>query len=219
MPWNISASLQGSRQGSAVQSRALALSSATRLPPSAGDSSAVAFSGAPFILPGRHSRLASVSPLLSRSRASGIERLGSLRGLDEENEEALLGENRESVPQSDDKDFEFFGAYANIATQTAADSQWMKKALDTESLNFLDYVKAAIKGVDADLGEDDISPRAGQLEPKHITFAALLPPAENSKLVAAQGFHHLLDLASRNLMSVAQTSGFGDIILSPLSGL
>jgi hypothetical protein len=42
-----------------------------------------------------------------------------------------------------------------------------------------------------------------------ITFAELLPPKRHTDIVAAQAFHHLLVLATKGFLSVAQEGGFG----------
>lgn len=44
-----------------------------------------------------------------------------------------------------------------------------------------------------------------------ITFHELVRPGENSALVAAQAFHHVLLLAAKNLVYVSQDEDYGTI--------
>lgn len=120
-----------------------------------------------------------------------------------------------AADDEDNDDFQLYGPAAAVDTQTAAQSQWMRAALNQESTNFLDFVRAEIftrmaasaegQGVEiSELAEDD--------EGKMVTFEGLLPPGEHSKIVAAQAFHHVLTLASKGLVVVKQEDEeFGEI--------
>ena len=109
-------------------------------------------------------------------------------------------------------EFEMFGPAAYVDTQTAAASQWVRKILDQESGNFLEFVQAAMaerRGAD----EGDGGGEAG----RGITFEELLPPEENSRVVAAQGLLHVLTLATRRVLAVEQEGDFGPIWLDSVA--
>ena len=165
----------------------------------------------PTSLPGsldrRVSRLTSASPLLGR----GTHRLGSLDLNSHDNEDDLLGGRL----MSDDpalEDFQLYGPAAAVDTQTAAQSQWVKAALDQESTNFLDFVKGELETSGEDEDDDELGGTGAQT--KRVTFHQLLPPNQHSKLVAAQAFHHVLALATKGLLKVEQEGGYGPIELA-----
>ncbi|KAL5317450.1 hypothetical protein ACEPPN_014545 [Leptodophora sp. 'Broadleaf-Isolate-01'] len=98
-------------------------------------------------------------------------------------------------------DFEIFGAAAGVDTQTAGSSQWMKDVMDRESNNFFEYVKNTIEEKSTDeLGDDD------DAEPQQmtVTFEELFVPENNSCIVAAQAFYHILSLATKRKVWVDQ---------------
>jgi hypothetical protein len=183
MPWNISTSLNSFRLGSSSLPRG----------PSRQSS----------ILLGRPgSRLTSASPLLGRGR---------IFDEDEANRTHLSpsrDEDSTSVIGADE--FEAFGPSAAVDTQTAQNSQWIAEALETESFNFLEFVRASAAEAseamedqetkDADDGEEEDTK-------KWVGFEALFPPRENYRIVAAQAFYHVLSLATKNLLSVRQEEG------------
>lgn len=109
-------------------------------------------------------------------------------------------------------DFELFGPAAQVDTQTAEQSQWQRSVLVGESANFLAFVKTAIEAAAAN---DDLPGAAQTEEPsgldRSIDFETLLPPAENSSIVAAQAFLHVLALGTRNMLRVRQEEDFGAI--------
>lgn len=82
------------------------------------------------------------------------------------------------------------------------ESQAAVAALDVESHNFFDFVAAGV----ATMQRVDEEANA-------ITFATLLPPEEHRKDVAAQAFLHVLTLASRELIEVAQEADGGNITI------
>ncbi|MCJ1249630.1 hypothetical protein MMC30_006856 [Trapelia coarctata] len=216
MPWNIAASLhgsrQGSRQGSMARGRGPAFSSSIGggFPPSAGGPS----SAGPFLsgLPGSFDRRASrllttgASPLVGR----GQHRPSSLDlGFHDDEEELLGGRLRSDDPALEE--FELYGPAAGVTTQTAAESQWVRAALDQESTNFFDFVKAQLGGGDADeMGEEQ-----GR---ESIAFQELLPPSQHTKIVAAQAFLHVLVLAGKGLLHVQQIVGYGPIHMGVAAG-
>ena len=147
----------------------------------------------------RASRIPSASPLLGR----GQQRYSSLELPIPDDDEDLLGGRRQSDEQALEE-LEPYGPGAAVDTQTAADSQKVRSALDQEANNFLGFVEAKIATIPApeDDEEDELS---GPHESKtSITFEELLPPGQNTKIVAAQGFYHVLALATKGLLNVKQ---------------
>lgn len=119
-----------------------------------------------------------------------------------------------SVGGKDDDEFELFGPAALVDTQTAAASQWVRQSLDQESSNFLGFVQTAIAERNA---KEDMPER--EEPPREITFEELLPPAENSRTVAAQGLLHVLTLTTRRLLAVDQDEDFGPIRMVPVDSI
>lgn len=129
------------------------------------------------------------------------------------------------------QDFELFGAAAGVDTQTAADSQWVRNVLDRESNNFFEYVKNSIdekfgaaEDEDAEVDElsDDFdltgagsrakSKGKGKVidEERAVSFEQLFVPKQNSHVVAAQAFYHVLTLATKKKVWVRQDNGVGE---------
>ena len=116
----------------------------------------------------------------------------------------------------DDPEFQLYGPAAAVDTQTAAQSQWVAAALDTEAHNFLAFLRAEInakivaaEGAADWLEEDDV---------ETVTFQGLLPPELYSKVVAAQGLLHVLSLATKGLIDVKQEEAFGRIEIGVVAG-
>lgn len=164
-------------------------------------------------------RMTSASPLLGR----GLNSLADLERLDSQHEveashsdEELMaqyGRSDSASPEfgggqaamrSDTQEFELFGQAAQVDTQTAETSQWIRNALATETENFFVYLSTTFhereeeavaypggnvggtgKGKGIDTGE------------KWMGFEQLFNPEENSKMVAAQAFYHLLCLSTQ----------------------
>lgn len=182
-------------------------------PPSVGGpSSAGAFpSGLPGSFDRRASRLpiTGASPLVGR----GPHRPSSLDlGFHDDEEELLGGRLRPDDPALED--FELYGPAAGVATQTAAESQWVRAALDQESTNFLDFVKAQLAGGDDD-DDDDLAGEQGRAS---VAFHELLPPSRHTRIVAAQAFLHVLVLAGKGLLQVEQEVGYGPIRMEVAAG-
>ena len=121
------------------------------------------------------------------------------------------------LPLSDDQaleEFQLYGPGAAVDTQTAADSQWLRSTLNQETSNFLAFLKAQITILPSpeDGEEDEL---AGPSQPKaSISFEELLPPQQNTKIVAAQALYHVLSLATKTLITVEQDPADGPIVLS-----
>ncbi len=159
-------------------------------------------------LPRRISRLTSASPLLGRGRVSGLERLSSI---EIEEEAGLLGGRLTSDDYAGGDDYQLYGPGAAVDTQTAAQSQWMRATLDQESFNFLEFVKVGIADEQQRLPHEVEGERARE---GSVVFEKLLPPTENSKVVAAQALLHTLALATKNLLKVEQAEAYGEIRMS-----
>lgn len=208
-PWNVSGSALGSRTGSVARGLGFP-SSVGGFSVSGGRPSSVVAgrAGPPSSLDRRASRITSASPLLGR----GLARYSSL-DLPHEDDEQLIG-GRVSSPRAND-DFELFGPAAGVSTQTAAESQWIRATLDHESNNFLEFVKAEIAvritGTEEDRENTGIR--------KSVLFDELLPPAQHTKIVAAQAFHHVLALATKGLINVEQDQDYGTISLALSEGI
>ena len=208
-PWNVSSAL-GSRHGSIARGHHFA-SSVGGYPTSAGPPSSLPGIGgaAPSSLDRRASRIPSASPLNNRGR----ERYSSLELPPHEDDDELLGGRLNSSDQALD-DFQLYGPAAAVDTQTAMQSQWIKATLDQEAHNFLEFVKTEISAVPAPTNEDE-DELSGDGQPKvSVQFEQLLPPARHTRVVASQALHHILALASKNLVNVKQTEAFGPIDLS-----
>ncbi|KAF7193006.1 Meiotic recombination protein rec8 [Pseudocercospora fuligena] len=143
------------------------------------------FGGGPLnLLPSRRgSRLTSASPLLGR-------------GINPDEVNFQLSD----IQLSGEDEFELYGAAAVVDTQKAAESQWQRAALTGESSNFLEFVQSAI-----DREEEGM--RVG------IAFESLLPPANNTHIVAAQALLHVLSLGSKSVLKVEQREPFDEIWL------
>ena len=152
----------------------------------------------------------SASPLVGRGR----QRYSSLeRPLAADDHDEMLGDPRMSDNEALEE-FQLFGPGAAVSTQTAADSQWVRSALNQEASNFLAFVEAQIGAIPAaeDDEEDELS---GQPEPKaSITFEEMLPPQHNTRIVASQALYHVLALATKSLINVKQDPADGPIDLS-----
>ncbi|KAI9716762.1 MAG: hypothetical protein M1812_005102 [Candelaria pacifica] len=220
MPWNLSASGQGSQQGSSI---------------ARGRSIGGSFGGFPTSIAGpsslygqeqgsqsrRISRLTSASPLLGRGRASGLERLSSIENLENEEEAGLLGGRLASDDYGGEDGFQLYGPGAEVDTQTAAQSQWMKTTLNQESFNFLEFVKDGIIK-EQQKSPHDFDDDLALLESssnRYVMFETLLPPAQNTKVVAAQALLHTLALATKHLLGIDQFEAYGEIKLSVIANV
>lgn len=153
----------------------------------------------------RGSRLPTVSPLVGRGFEVG----------NEDDDLYLAGSNAYLGATAEDE-FELFGPAAQVDTQTAAEAQWVRAALDGESANFLEFVKAGID--EADRERATAPPRDEEDESMMgcITFEQLLPPTNNTRVVAAQGLLHVLALVTKNALVAEQGELFGPIGLRVL---
>ena len=150
----------------------------------------------------RGSRLPTASPLGGR----GFE-------IGNEDDDLHPGGSNAYLGATAEDDFELFGPAAQVDTQTAAESQWVRAALDGESANFLEFVKAGIDEADqmraaAPLGDEEDENMTGRID-----FDQLLLPTNNTRVVAAQGLLHVLSLVTKNALVAEQDETFGPISL------
>ena len=216
MPWNISASVRGSRQGSLAQGRGFP-SSAGGFPTSAAGPSNLpsAQAGIAGAFDRRASRITSASPLVGR----GPERHGDIElpQHHDDDDEALLGGRASSDDHQAMDDFQLYGPAAGVDTQTAAQSQWMKATLNQESGNFLEFIRAEIEERVRSAQQE--SADVAGISRTSIAFDEILPPEQHSATVAAQGFHHVLTLATKGLIDVEQLVGYGPIRMGLVAGI
>ncbi|KAL9108012.1 MAG: hypothetical protein Q9227_007117 [Pyrenula ochraceoflavens] len=146
--------------------------------------------GAPFLTQPRH-RISSASPLVGR----GLHRLSSLElppGSDTEigadfGFEASGPDDPFSLPQlGPGSEQSAFALEPGVGTQQ--ENKWTQAALDVESNNFFQF-----------LIQEASERRVGEIE-----FEEMLPPEEYSRVVGAQGFLHVLSLATKGLVRVRQ---------------
>lgn len=210
MPWNIGTSVRGSHQGSSVsRSRAFHFTGF----PKSGPGRLSYFGLDPNVPSRRVSRLTSASPLVGRGRSSGFERYSSLEIAQSEDEEALLGGDA-SGDQRAVAGLDLPGPSVNDESQMASESQQTIEELGRESLNFLDYVRSRIEAGQPARDEGDIDLPMESATGNFIAFHDLLQPPEDTKIVATQAFYHILALVTRNLVTVEQSTPFGDIRLT-----
>lgn len=153
----------------------------------------------------RGSRLPTASPLVGRGVA-----------IDTDDYDIRLPGSTADLGATADEDFELFGPAAQVDTQTAAESQWVRAALDGESANFLEFVKTGVDELDQQrqavpLGDEEDDSLFGTID-----FDQLLPPQSNSRVVAAQGLLHVLALVTKNTLGAEQDETFGPIGLRVL---
>jgi len=123
----------------------------------------------------------------------------------------VIGSSTKQHAASTAAEYEAFGVAAGVDTQTANDPVWLRRAMDAEAGNFLAFVQTAIEEADErPVVELEEQGQEGRQE-SWIEFEALLRPAENSRVVAAQGFMHILALGTKGVLSVRQERAFGEI--------
>lgn len=207
-PWNRSASLRGSRQGSIGQGFG---SSVGGFATSGGRLSSLPPIAGPGSLDRRASRITSASPLVGRGQGQDLE-----PEISQFDDNELLGGPSTSIAGDD---FQIYGPAAIVDTQTAAQSQWLRAALDTESSNFLEFIKAEVSRKAAAAQDTEDQDAGGVVAPTSVFFEELLPPDRNTKIVGAQALLHVLALATKGLIQVEQQEHYGPINLSPVAGL
>ncbi|KAH7075757.1 Rec8 like protein-domain-containing protein [Paraphoma chrysanthemicola] len=188
MPWNMSASRHGSS----------AIPGSRRL--------GMLDHGKPTSKPG--SRMVSASPLHGRGLPLPLEPLLNLESDGDDgfggNDFTAAGPGPSSPP--------------TVIDTAIQPSTRVREALSAEGENFLSFVTEAIlekrTHAQADAGHRlDAKHEQDILEENDITFEALLPPAENTKMIACQGLMMVLALGTKGMLDVKQDEGLGDINL------
>ncbi|KAF2648539.1 hypothetical protein K491DRAFT_722474 [Lophiostoma macrostomum CBS 122681] len=198
MPWNMSASIRGS----SVVPR----SAQVGMPGSVGGPS----TGAPGSLRQRGGRMVSASPLHGRGQPGGLDALKSLEGEDDYDDLGLDDYGLPPQPSSD-------GPYPEF--EAAQPSLRVREALSAEGENFLTFVAGAItekrERVQAEVQHmSDVLQAEAVGDVEEVLFEELLPPTENSAMVACQGLMMVLALGTKGLLNVRQDGGFQEIGLS-----
>ena len=166
----------------------------------------------------RATRVPSASPLVGR----GAHRFSSLELPQDEVDLGPSGiqYSDDAYQAFEDESFQLHGPGAGVSTQVQAESQWIEATLDREAHNFLDFLKEEIKRVPGpEAGDEDEEDELSREmlaapEPRDmVEFGQLLPPQDHSAIVAAQALHHVLALATKNLVKVEQEEPFGPIKL------
>ncbi|RAH42871.1 Rad21/Rec8 N terminal domain protein [Aspergillus brunneoviolaceus CBS 621.78] len=214
MPWNVTASIHSSRQGSIARNILPGIGSVS-------DFSSRGFSDTGLLRP--RSRLTSSSPLAGRGFPFDIEALDNLQLPGHEPEDVNMFEDFDISQYLHTEDEADHGGVArNNAVEAIAaeprhasaslpthgdDSQ--RSTLDQESLNFLDFLTAKIAALaraDERDGQDLVHPSSSHFSgiKQTMHFSSLLPPAKTSRIVATQGLMHILALATKGLLTVHQ---------------
>jgi meiotic recombination protein REC8 len=188
-------------------------------PNAVGPSSPIAGGGGGFSV--RNRRTVSASPLVGRGAATTTLDVDLLHS-DTHFANALgisSAPAAEPDPDLAHPSFDLFGPAAFVSTQHANTTPFLTATLATESLNFLAFVKSAITEakdskettIEAIASVLDVEQEVTEVEDEIIAFETLLVPETNSRVVAAQGFLHVLTLVSRGLLGVEQERAFGGI--------
>ncbi|KAJ5194373.1 hypothetical protein N7491_001711 [Penicillium cf. griseofulvum] len=180
MPWNITASIQSSRQRHRVGSVS-ELSSQGRK---------------------ARSRLTSASPLAGRSYLEGQDRL-SVELLGEFGDDLDLTRYLEGELATDRENVSSLSPSKRSALEHA------KSTLDRESLNFIEFMKTKIGTANYGEVGNAQSPYSNVSSPVRArlgqtTFASLLPPGSTTRAVATQALMNVLTLATKGVLHVHQ---------------
>ena len=185
MPWNITASLQGSRLGSASSF------------PRPFDSEEFSSQHQLNAMGQPYGRLASVSPLAGRSRfgdPSNHERLSSLsiaRGGLFDDESPVTNFNLGGGAHHGQDYDPMFADYQQVPEHYTPKIQNILPSLNAEEINFFTFMEAHLVA---------IRPSAA------IAFSNLLSPNTTSKVVATQGLIHLLTFATNGVVKIEQNA-------------
>jgi meiotic recombination protein REC8 len=195
MPWNITASLRGSS-----------------VVPRSARVGILDSAGAPSSLTGLHgrrgSRMISASPLHGRGQPGGLDALRSFEEGDDEY--GNLG----------GYDFGTPGFSSDMSAATSAPvTVRVREALSAESENFLDFVADAIhekrNRAQANLMHmSDVLQVDAAADTDEVLFEELLPPVEDSRMVASQAFLMTLTLGTKGLLDVRQDGAFKEVSLN-----
>lgn len=194
MPWNLSASV---RWSSAVPRSARLGSAAGTLSTAAKGSSLR-----------QRARLASASPLQGRGTFGDSDILRGLEGGDSDIEMQHSG-----LPEMMSSDGGFLADDIGDE-ENAAGAPRVTESLSAEGGNFLAFIADAVeeKQRRAEAARDPFDDEAiGDDGSDEVLFEDLLPPQQNSKMVACQGLMMVLALGTRGLVDVRQDQPFHEI--------
>ncbi|EKG17980.1 hypothetical protein MPH_04788 [Macrophomina phaseolina MS6] len=202
-PWNVTASV---RDSSLAPSARRALGFGGSGISSTGGPSSLAGRAA---FPGRRSRIISESPLHGRGQHDNLEEVlssepGDLR------EDTIGGIGGDISIGADDEEFELYGPAAAIDTQTANESHFARTVFAKEMEHFGMFVFDSLKRKEEAAAAERGETGGG----KEILFKDALPPDSTTRIVAAQGFMHLLALASLGRVTARQDEPFAEIGMS-----
>lgn len=180
MPWNITASIQSSRQRHRLGSVS-ELSSQGRK---------------------ARSRLTSASPLAGRSYLGGQDRL-SLELLGDFGDDLDLTRYLEGELATDRENISSLSPSKRSALERA------QSTLDRESLNFIEFMKTKMGTANDGNAGNVQTPSSNVSSPVvarlgQTTFASLLPPGRTTRAVATQALMNVLTLATKGVMHVHQ---------------
>ncbi|KAJ6124376.1 hypothetical protein N7471_011693 [Penicillium samsonianum] len=180
MPWNITASIQSSRQRQRF-------GSVSELP-SQGRKA--------------RSRLTSASPLAGRSYLGEQDRL-SLELLGDFGDDLDLTRYLEGELATDRENISSLSPSKRSALERA------KSTLDRESLNFIEFMKDKMGTANNDQAGNAQSPNSNAsspvaARPGQTTFTSLLPPGSTTRAVATQALMNVLTLATKGVLHVHQ---------------
>ncbi|KAJ5171133.1 uncharacterized protein N7500_003916 [Penicillium coprophilum] len=180
MPWNITASIQSSRQRQRFGSVS-ELSSQGRK---------------------ARSRLTSASPLAGRSYLGGQDQL-SVDLLGEFGDDLDLTHYLEGELATERENISSLTPSKRSALERA------QSTLDRESLNFIDFMKTKMGTASDGEAESTQSPNSNTSSPLttklgQTTFARLLPPESTTRAVATQALMNVLTLATKGVLHVHQ---------------
>lgn len=201
-PWNVTASVRDSSLAPSAR-RALGfggsgISSAGGLSSFAGPAGSL----------GRRSRIVSESPLHGRGQHHNLEPLPDSDAGDLGDD--TLGGMGGDVGIEDEEAFQLYGPAAAVDTQTTTESHFARMAFAREMENFGMFVFDSLK-------RKEEAAAAQEKEPEginEILFEDALPPESTTRVVAAQGFMHLLALASLGRVAARQDEPFEEIGMS-----
>lgn len=189
MPWNVSSSLKSYRAGDLSLPRQRGVRGSSIVSHRAGPPS----------------RVSAQSPLVGRGRLlSDFEdiRRDESPSPTERGRDQFTGVSDNAILGLDEDEFEMHGPAAAVDTQTAGNSQWLAEALETESYNFLEFVKNTATEIEID---EEITEVEREEDRTWVCFEKMFPPNQGTtKIVAAQAFYHVLSLATKNLLGVRQ---------------
>jgi meiotic recombination protein REC8 len=180
MPWNITASIQSSRQRQRVGS--------------VSEMSSQGHKG--------RSRLTNASPLAGLSYLSGQDQLNlELGDFGEDLDltrylEGELATDREHI--------------SSLSPAKRSAIERVKATLDRESLNFIDFMKSKMGVLSNNkAGNTSQSPQRNLSSPvagrvRQTTFASILPPESTTRAVATQALMNVLTLATKGVLHVHQ---------------